>query len=185
MTVKIKTERESLIQEWNDVWHFINNSFVMQNKNIKTDDESTSAEIESIMSEIDTADIQLKTSCSTKESKTCHFSNPNAIVESSITSFENHERRSVHVIVHTERTSAIVDFANAIVIRSLINDKHQDSDGPAEVEEQEWKITAILEKRAAGSETVYRVRWIDEHTQWRARNIRAREACVGLALLEV
>ncbi len=49
-------ERESLIQKWNDVWHFTNNSFMMQNENIKTDDKSTSAEIESIMSEIDTAD---------------------------------------------------------------------------------------------------------------------------------
>ncbi len=38
----------------------------MQNENIKTENENTSAEIESIMSKTDTADIQLNTSCSTK-----------------------------------------------------------------------------------------------------------------------
>jgi len=72
---------------------------MMQNENIKTDDESTSAEIASIMSEIDTADTQLNALCSTKESTTHHCLSFNAIAESfdrlfssSITSFENHER---------------------------------------------------------------------------------------------
>ncbi len=41
----------------------------MQNDDIKTDDENTSAEIESNLSEINTADTQLNISCSTKESK--------------------------------------------------------------------------------------------------------------------
>ncbi len=53
----------------NNVWHFADNSFVMQNDDIKTDDENTSAEIESNLSEINTADTQLNISCSTKESK--------------------------------------------------------------------------------------------------------------------
>jgi len=72
---------------------------MMQNENIKTDDENTSAEIASIMSEIDTAEIQLNALCSTKESTTHHCLNSNAIAESfdrlffsSITSFKNRER---------------------------------------------------------------------------------------------
>ncbi len=165
MTVRVD-ERESLIQKWNDVWHFTDNSFVMQNENIKTDDESTSAEIESIMS--DTADTQLNTSCSTKELKTHHFSNSNTIVESlnrlcspSITSFANRERRSIHANSCNERRSVINDSVSAIAIRSLETEQHQDSDDSAEVEKQKWEITKILEKRAAESETKYRIRWKD------------------------
>ena len=96
IAVKVSTERELLIQKWNDVWHFTDNPFVMQNDDIKTSDEGTSAEIKSIMSEIDTADTQLNTSCSTKKPKTYHCSDPNATAEpidrlfsSSITSFED------------------------------------------------------------------------------------------------
>jgi hypothetical protein len=65
-----------------------------------------------------------------------HCSNSNAIVKSSITSFEDHERRSVHANVHTERSSVIVDSVSAIVIRSLIIEQHQSSDDSAETEKQ-------------------------------------------------
>ena len=140
----------------------------MQDENIKTEDKSISAEIESNMSEIDTADTQLNTSCSTKESKTHHCSNFHAIAESfdrlcfsSFTSFEDCERPSVHANVHIGRMSAMNDCVSATVTSSLAIEQHQSSDGPAEVEEQEWEITEILEKRVAGSETVYRVRWKD------------------------
>jgi len=137
----------------------------MQNENIKTGDESTSAEIESIMSEIDTADTQLNTPCSTKESKTHHFSNSNTIAEpfnrlcfSSITSFANRERRSIHANSHNERRSVIDDFVSAIAIRPLETEQHQGSDDSAEVEKQKWEITKILEKRAVESETKYKIR---------------------------
>ncbi len=168
MTVRVDTERESLTQKWNDVWHFTDNSFVMQNENIKTENENTSAEIESIMSKTDIADTQLNTFCSTKESKTHHFSNSNTIVESfnrlcspSITSFASHERRSIHANSYNGRRSAIDDFVSAIVIRSLETEHHQSSDDSVEIEKQKWEITKILEKRAAGSETKYRVHWKD------------------------
>jgi len=164
MTVRVDTEREFLTQKWKNVWHFTDNSFVMQNENIKTDDENTSAEIESIMSEIDTANTQLNTSCSTKESKTHHFSNSNTIVESfnrlcfsSITSFASHERRSIHANSHNERRSVIDDFVSAIIIRSLEIEHHQSSDDSIKIEKQKWEITKILEKRAIESETKYRV----------------------------
>jgi len=141
---------------------------VVQDENIKTDDEGTSAEIESIMSEIDTADTQLNTPCSTKELKTHHFSNPNTIAESlnrlcfpSITSFADRERRSIHANSRNGRRSVIDGSASAIAIRPLETEQHQGPGGSAEVEEQEWEITEILEKRAAESETEYRVRWED------------------------
>jgi len=141
---------------------------VVQDENIKTDDEGTSAEIESIMSEIDTANTQLNTPCSTKESKTHHFSNSNTIAEPfnrlcspSITSFAGHERRSIHANSHNGRRSAIDDSASAIVTRPLGTEHHQSSGDSVEIEEQEWEITEILEKRAAGSETEYRVHWED------------------------
>lgn len=115
----------------------------MQNENIKTDDENTFTEIASIMSEIDTADTQLNALCLTKELTTHHCSNFNAIAESfdrlfssSITSFENRERRSVHTNVHNERTSVIVKSVSTIVIRSLVIKQHQDSDDSAEIEKQ-------------------------------------------------
>jgi len=115
----------------------------MQNDDIKTDDENTSAEIESNLFEINTADIQLNTSCSTKESKTHHCLNSNAIVEPfdrlcslSVTSFENQERRTVHANDHNERTSAIVDFISAIVIRLFAPKQSQSQDDQAEVEKQ-------------------------------------------------
>ena len=140
----------------------------MQNENIKTDNKNTSAEIESIMSEIDTADTQLNTSCSTKESKTHHFSNSNTIIKSlnhlcssSITSFANHERWSIHANSCNERRSVIDDFISIIVIRSLEIKQHQSSDDSAEIEKQKWEITKILEKRAIESETKYRVHWKD------------------------
>ncbi len=140
----------------------------MQNENIKTDDKSTSAEIESIMSEIDTAATQFNTSCSTKESKTHHFLNSNTIVEpfhhlcfSSITSFANRERRSIHANSRNERRSVIDGFVSAIVTRSLETEQHQSSDDSAEIKKQKWEITKILEKRAIESETKYRVRWKD------------------------
>ncbi len=159
-------ERESLIQKWNDVWHFTNNSFMMQNENIKTDDKSTSAEIESIMSEIDTADTQLNTSCSTKELKTHYFSNSNTIVESlnrlcfsSITSFANHERWFIHANSCNEKRSVIDDFVSTILIRSFETEQHQSSDNSAEIKKQKWKITKILEKKVIESETKYRIRW--------------------------
>ncbi len=167
MIVRID-ERESLIQKWNDVWHFTDNSFVMQNENIKTDNKSTSAEIESIMSEIDTADTQLNTFCSTKELKTHYFSNSNTIIESlnrlcfsSITSFANRERWSIHANSCNERRSVINDFVSAIVIRSFETEQHQNSDDSAEIKKQKWKIMKILEKKAIESETKYRVRWKD------------------------
>ncbi len=107
----------------------------MQNDDIKTDDESTSAEIESNLFEINTADTSLNISCSTKESKTHHCSNSNAIVESfdrlcslSVSSFENQERRTVHANDHNERTSAIVDFVSAIAIRFFALKQSQSQD---------------------------------------------------------
>ncbi len=137
----------------------------MQDENIKTENEGTSAEIESIMSKTDTADIQLNTPCSTKESKTHHFSNSNTIVEpfnrlcsSSITSFADRERRSIHANSHNRRRSVIDDFVSVIAIRSLGTEQHQNSDDSAEIEKQKWEITKILEKRAAESETECRVR---------------------------
>ena len=137
----------------------------MQDENIKTENENTSAEIESIMSKTDTADIQFNTSCSTKESKTHHFSNFNTIVESfnrlcspSITSFADRERRSIHANSHNRRRSVIDDFVSVIAIRSLGTEQHQNSDDSAEIEKQKWEITKILEKRAAESETECRVR---------------------------
>ncbi len=140
----------------------------MQDENIKTGDEGTSAEIASIMSEIDTADTQLNALCSTKESTTHHCSDPNATAEPfdrlfspSITPFEDRERRPVHANVHNGRTSAIVKSVSTTATRPLATEQHQNPGGPAEVEEQEWEITKILEKRAAGLETEYRVRWKD------------------------
>ena len=137
----------------------------MQNEDIKTENESTSAEIESIMSKTDTADIQLNTSCSTKESKTHHFSNSNTIVEPfnrlcspSITSFANRERRSIHANSHNRRRSVIDDFVSAIIIRPLEIEQHQNSDDSAEIKKQKWEITKILEKRAIESGTKYRIR---------------------------
>ena len=130
----------------------------MQNEDIKTGEESISAEIKSIMSEIDTADTQLKTPCLTKEPKTHHCSDPNIIVKSNITSFEDCERRSVHANVHNGRTSATNGSVSITAIRSLGTEQHQGPDGPAEVKEQEWKTTEILEKRAAGPETEYMIR---------------------------
>jgi len=116
---------------------------MMQNENIKTDDESTFAEIESNMSEIDTADTQLNISCSTKESKTHHCLNLNTIIESfdclcslSVTSFEKQERRTVHANDHNERTSAIINFVSAIVIRIFALEQSQSQDGRAETEKQ-------------------------------------------------
>ncbi len=141
---------------------------MMQNENIKTDDENTSAEIASIMSEIDTAEIQLNALCSTKESTTHHCLNSNAIAESfdrlffsSITSFKNRERWSVHANVHNERTSVIVKFVSTIIIRSLVIEQHQNSDDSAETKKQKWEITKILEKRAIELETKYRICWKD------------------------
>jgi len=55
---------------------------MMQKNDIKTDDENTFAEIASIMSEINIADTQLNTSCSTKKLKTHHCLNSNAIIKS-------------------------------------------------------------------------------------------------------
>jgi len=141
---------------------------VVQDEDIKTDDEGTSAEIESIMSEIDTADTQLNTPCSAKEPKTHHFSDPNTTAEPfnrlcspSITPFADRERRSIHANSHNERRSAIDGSVSATATRPLGTEQHQGPGGPAEAEEQEWEITEILEKRAAGSETEYRVRWED------------------------
>ncbi len=101
---------------------------MVQDEDIKTDDKGTSAEIESIMSEIDTADTQLNTPCSTKESKTHHFSDSNTIVEPfnrlrspSITSFADRERRSIHASSHNGRRSAIDDSASVTAIRPLGN----------------------------------------------------------------
>jgi len=139
---------------------------MMQNENIKTDDKNTSAEIANIMSEIDTAETQLNALCSTKESTTHHCLNSNAIAESfdrlffsSITSFKNRERWSVHANVHNKRTSVIVKFVSIIIIRSLIIEQHQNSDDSAEIKKQKWKITKIFEKRAIELKTKYRVRW--------------------------
>lgn len=106
---------------------------MVQNDDIKTDDEGTSAEIESIMSEVDTA----------------------------ATPFADREKRSIHANSHNERRSVIDGSVSVTVTRSLETEQHKGSDDPAEVEEQEWEITEILEKRAAGSETEYRVRWKD------------------------
>jgi len=115
----------------------------MQKNDIKTDDKNTSAEIASIMSEIDTADTQLNTSCSIKELKTHHCLNSNAIAESfdrlcslSITSFENQERRIVHANDHNERISANVDFVSAIAIIFFAFEQHQNQDDSAEIEKQ-------------------------------------------------
>ena len=55
MAIKIDTKREPLTQKWNDVWHFTNNSFVVQDEDITTGDEGTFAKIESNMFEIDIA----------------------------------------------------------------------------------------------------------------------------------
>jgi len=137
----------------------------MQKNDIKTDDKNTSAEIASIMSEIDIADTQLNTPCSTKELKTHHCSNSNAIVEPfdrlcslSITSFENQERRIVHANDHNERISANVDSVSAIAIIFFAPEQHQDQDDSAEIEKQKWKVTKILDKRETRSGTQYRVR---------------------------
>ncbi len=150
----------------NDVWHFTDNSFVMQNDDIKTNDESTSAKIESNLSEINTADTQLNISCLTKESKTHHCLNFNAIVESfdrlcsfSVSSFENQERRTVHANDHNERTSAIVDFVSAIIIRLFAFEQFQSQDDWAETEKQKWKVIKILDKREIRSKMKYKIRW--------------------------
>ena len=135
---------------------------MVQDDDFKTDDDGTSAEIESIMSEIDTADIQLNTSCSTKESKTYHCSDPNATAEPidrpcplSITSFEDQERRTIH----DGRMSAIVGSVGATATRPFAPEQPQGQGGPAEVEKQEWEVTKILDKRETGLGTEYRVRW--------------------------
>lgn len=52
-------------------------------------------------------------------------------------------------------------YTSTTATRPLATEQHQNPGGPAEVEEQEWEITEILEKRAAGLETEYRVRWED------------------------
>ena len=118
------------------------------------------------MSEIDTADTQLNTSCSTKEPKTYHCSDPNATAEPvdrlfspSITPFEDQERRTVHANVHNGRTSAIVGSASATATRPFAPEQPQGQGGPAEVEVQEWEVTKILDKRETRSGTEYRVRW--------------------------
>ena len=139
---------------------------MVQDEDIKTSDEGISAEIESIVSEINTADTQLNTSCSTKEPNTHHCLNPHALAESfdhlcssSIISFQDRERQSVHANVHNGRTSAIVGSASVTDIRPLATEQHQGPGGPAEVEEQEWEVTKILDKRETRSGTEYRVRW--------------------------
>lgn len=103
--------------------HSTDNPFMVQDDDIKTGDEGTSTEIES-MSEFDTADTQLNTPCSTKESKTHHCSDSNATAEPfgrlfspSITPFEDRERRSVDANVHNGRTSATVDSTSTTAIR--------------------------------------------------------------------
>ena len=115
----------------------------MQNENIETCDENISVEIKSIMFKINTADTQLNTSCLIKELKTQHRSNFNAIVESfhrscffNITSFEDHEKRSVRASFFSERALIIVDFVSVIVIRSLVNEQHQNSDDSAEIKKK-------------------------------------------------
>ena len=120
------------------------------------------------MSEINNAETQFNTSCSLKQLKTHYCSNFNATVESfnrlcslSITLFEDRERRTVDANDHNGRTSATVGSASATATRPLGTEQHQGPGGPAEVEEQVWEITEILEKRAAGSEMEYRVRWKD------------------------
>jgi hypothetical protein len=137
----------------------------MQKNDIKTGDKDTSAEIASIMSEIDTADTQLNTPCSTKELKTHHCSNSNAIAEPfdrlcslSITSFEDQERRIVHANDHNGRISANVGFVSAIAIIFFAPEQHQSQDDSAEVEKQKWEVTKILDKRETRSGTQYRVR---------------------------
>lgn len=108
---------------------------MIQNEKIKSNDDDTSAKLKNIMSEIDTADTQLNKSCSTKELKTHHCSNLNAIVDSfdrlcflSIISFEDH---------HNGRTLATVGSVSATAIRLFALDQPQGQGGRAEVEEQE------------------------------------------------
>ncbi len=139
---------------------------MVQEDDTKTGDEGTSAEIASIMSEIDTADTQLNTPCSTKEPKTHHCSDPNAIAEPfdrlcslSITPFEDQERRIVHANDHNGRISANVGSVSATATIPFAPEQHQGQGGPAEIEEQEWEVTKILDKRETRSGTQYRVRW--------------------------
>ena len=113
---------------------------MMQDKDIMTGDEGTSAEMKSIMSEINTADTQLNTSCTTKQSETHHCSTSNATAEPfdrlclpSITLFEDRERRTVRVNDRNGRTSAIVGSVSVITIRSPAPEQYHDPDGTTEV----------------------------------------------------
>ena len=139
---------------------------MVQDEDIKTGDEGTFAEIESNMSEIDTADTQLNIPCSTKEPKTHHCSDPNTTAEPfdrlcslSVTPFEDQERRTVHANDHNGRTSATVGSASATATRTFAPEQPQGQGGRAEAEEQEWEVIKILDKRETRSGTEYRVRW--------------------------
>lgn len=131
---------------------------MVQDEEIKTSDDGTSAELGSIMSEIDTADTQLNTPCSTKEPKTHHCSDLNATADPfdrlcslSIIPFEDH---------HNGRTLAIVGSASATATRPFAPDQPQGQGGRAEVEEQEWEVIKILDRReTTRSGTEYKVRW--------------------------
>ncbi len=139
---------------------------MVQDDDIKTGDEGTSAEIGSNLSEINTADTQLNIPCSTKEPKTHHCSDPNATAEPfdrlcslSVSPFEDQERRTVHANDHNGRTSATVGFASATATRPFAPEQSQGQGGRAEAEEQEWEVIKILDKRETRSGTEYKVRW--------------------------
>ena len=139
---------------------------MVQDEDIKTGDEGTSAEIKIIMSETDNADTQLNTPCSPKELKTHHCSDPNATAEPfdrlcslSITPFEDQERRTVDANDHNGRTPATVGSASATATRPFAPEQSQGQGGPAEVEAQEWEVARILDKRETRSGTEYMVQW--------------------------
>ena len=117
---------------------------MVQDEDSKTGDEGSSAEIKSIMSEIDTADTQLNTLRSAIEPKTHRYSDLNATAKR----FD-----------HNGRTSAIVGSADAVTTIPLTPKQLQGQGSRAEVEEQEWEVIKILDKRKTRSGTEYRVRW--------------------------
>jgi len=130
---------------------------VVQDEDIKISEEGTSAEVESIMSEIGTADTRLNTPCSVKEPKTHHCSDLNAtanpfdrLCSLSIIPFEDHRNG---------RKLATVGSASATASRLLAPDQPQGQGGGAEVEEQEWEVIKILDKRETSSGTEYKVCW--------------------------
>jgi len=159
-------EQGPLTEKRNDVWCSTDNLSLVLDKNTKTGDQSNSIETKYLKSEINIGDTQLNTSCSTEQSNSCYHLDSYAMTESLnplcspiITPSEDREGRTFHGCDYNGRTLAIVGSAGASTTIALAPERPQGQDGRAEVEEQEWEVIKILDKRETRSGTEYKVRW--------------------------